>query len=677
MSLNAAAGAPPEPALNEIDRRTELLIAVTLVVSVLAVFGSVVTHKFVVLDDLEYIVENPHVVTGLTPANIAWAWRAMYAANWHPMTWMSHMLDVQVFGLHAGAHLLVSVMLHAATTVLLFFFLARATNRRWPSAAVAALFALHPLHVESVAWASERKDVLSAFFFVVALLFYLRYVRANSRAQYAATLLAFALGLASKPMLVTFPFVLLLLDWWPLRRPLRTNLLVEKLPFFALSIFSSFMTMRAQQEAMAAFPLSMRLSNATLSYVAYLGKAVWPLHLAVIYPLRRQILPSAIAAALIVLVIITAVCAAAARRSPYLLVGWLWFLGTLVPVIGIVQVGLQAMADRYTYIPLIGPSMAVVWLIADFVSSRRVTTVGATIVLTCLAVLTFLQVGYWRDSVTLFRRSIAAVPGNGPAHVYLATALQRTDRRTAIAECREALKINPNDDNARAVLAITLNAAGETASAMQEARLAVTINPRNASASKTLGILELRAGNRQEALQSLQRSLALESDPETAAAAAAAAGQTDQAIAQYQEVLQYKEGDADLRNNLAALLAESGRDAEALTEYRTALRLDPRFYDVHMNLGALLSRMGNDAEAAKEFAAAAKLRPESGEPHVYLALIYAQTGQFRQAVAEVDAGIAADRVATNQQLTNAIRIPFKETNIEEYRAFLESKAGGK
>lgn len=669
----AAVAAPLTPA----DRRTDILICAALVVAVFAVFGSVATHKFIVLDDSEYVLQNPHVASGLTWNNVVWAWRAFYAANWHPVTWMSHQLDVQLFGLNAGAHLLVNVALHAATTVLLFLFFFRATGRRWPAATVAALFALHPLHVESVAWVAERKDVLSAFFFALALLFYLPWTRNRNARAYAATLIAFALGLASKPMLVTFPFVLLLLDYWPLRRPLRLNLVVEKIPFFILSVISSLLTMNAQEGAMGRIHFGLRLMNAILSYVAYLAKAFWPANLAVIYPFRYEASGGEVAAAVVLLLAITAASLVVARTRPYILIGWLWFLGTLVPVIGIIQVGVQSMADRYTYLPLIGIFFALVWLAADAISNRTALTAIAAVLLVCLAVRTFFQVQVWRNNTTLFEHAIAVIPDNGPAHFFLGTALQRVDRAAAIRQFQEALQIKPADDNALVGLSNALYAEGDFEDALKDAQLAVRANSRNPTAFKTLGILELHAGQNQQALKDLQQSLALKYDPHTAAEAAEAAGNRDEAIAKYREALQFRESDPDLHNNLGALLAEAGQNDDALREYKAALKIDPKFYDAQMNLGALLSRMGNDAQAAKEFETAAKMRPKSSEPYVYLALIDAQTGRFADAAAQMDAAIAADPAGANEQLTNAIRIPFKPTNAVDYRAFLQRKAEGR
>src|SRR5207302_210805 len=350
----------------------------------LAVYAQVARHDFINFDDPDYVVTNPHVSSGLSAANIAWAFTHYHASNWHPLTWISHMVDVSLFGLDGGKHALVSVVFHAINTVLLFFALRRATRRMWPSAIVAALFALHPLHVESVAWISERKDVLSAFFWMLTLWCYLRYCERRTLRNYMLVLLAFALGVLSKQMVVTLPFVLLLLDYWPLGR-LRFGLaegtiesrfggklsffalLKEKAPLFALAIIGSVTIYLVQRSAGAItsrelFPIGARFSNAIVSYIVYLRKTLWPVDLAIFYPHPGASLQAwEIGGAVLVVGVISAFAFWNVRRFPYLTVGWLWYLGCLVPVLGLVQVGMQARADRYTYIPLIGIFIMISW----------------------------------------------------------------------------------------------------------------------------------------------------------------------------------------------------------------------------------------------------------------------------------------------------------------------------
>src|SRR5438067_3948264 len=346
--------------------KTVVFVSLAIVAAVFIVYGQVATHNLTNLDDLKYLPQNYHVTTGLTAANIEWAFTKFYAAYWLPLTWISYMADVQMFGLDPGKILLVNVVLHALNSMFLFLVLRRATNELWRSATVAALFALHPLHVESVAWATERKDVLSTLFFMLTLLSYVLFVEKRSPARYLTMVVCFVLGMMAKPMVITIPFVLLLLDWWPLQRfslenlrPLR-QLIIEKIPLFVLVIPASLITMRAQREAIGSIPLGDRLKNALLSYLVYLGKTIWPANLSVIYPLR--IVTGSVAVVAVVVLIAITIAALLGARRKYIPMGWFWYLGTLVPVIGIVQAGKQSMADRFTYIPLIGIFIAAVWL---------------------------------------------------------------------------------------------------------------------------------------------------------------------------------------------------------------------------------------------------------------------------------------------------------------------------
>src|SRR5205807_6926 len=399
--------------------RSDLLIMLGLVVVTLAIYAQVIGHQFITLDDPTYIQENSMVNHGLTRAGLAWAFTTFHVANWHPLTWISHMVDCQLFGMNAGGHLLVNALIHAANTLLVFWFLLRTTHARWPSALVAALFALHPLHVESVAWASERKDTLSTFFGLLSLIAYVRYAEAPSSGRYAWTAVTLALGLLAKPMLVTLPFVMLLLDYWPLRRladpmakehPHRgshretatgiASLVWEKLPLFALVAASAIITFIAQSHGgavrtLAHAPIAFRLPNAVVSFAKYLLLTFWPNDLAVYYPFAGIPAWQIIGAAFL-LIGITAFCFSQRKIRPYLIVGWLWFLGTLVPVIGLVQVGGQIMADRYFYIPSIGLFIPLVFGLADVAKRWHVAPLlGATIagvVLLALATLTNAQI---------------------------------------------------------------------------------------------------------------------------------------------------------------------------------------------------------------------------------------------------------------------------------------------
>src|SRR5437016_4561677 len=413
-------------------KRPDLVILLGLAVMTFGIYAQVIGHQFITLDDPTYIQENPLVNRGVTLAGLAWAFSTFHATNWHPLTWISHMIDCQLFGTNAGRHLLVNALIHAANTLLVFWFLLRTTHARWPSALVAALFALHPLHVESVAWASERKDTLSTFFGLLSLIAYVRYVEAPSSIRYVWTAITLALGLLAKPMLVTWPFVMLLLDYWPLGRwqsakskakekKLR-KLILEKIPLFILVAASAVITLMAQSRGgavrtLAHEPLALRLSNTLVSYAKYLLLTFWPNDLAVYYPLAPRGIPGwQIVGAAFLLIGITAFCFFQRKIRPYLILGWLWFLGTLVPVIGLVQVGGQTMADRYFYIPSIGLFVALVFGLADLVKSWRVAPslcggISAAALL-ILATLTNAQIQRWHDSFTLFEHTLSVTPPN-------------------------------------------------------------------------------------------------------------------------------------------------------------------------------------------------------------------------------------------------------------------------
>src|SRR5438093_6101777 len=375
--------------------RRNLAIAGLVVLGTLAVFAPALRHGFVNYDDPEYVTENPRVRAGLSWAGLGWAFAAPHAANWHPLTWLSHMLDAQLFGLAPAGHHASSVLLHAASAALLFGVLEGTTGAPWPSAFVAATFALHPLRVESVAWVSERKDVLAGLCWMLALAAYRRYVRRRGAAAYLLVVAAFVLGLLAKPMVVTLPFVLLLLDVWPLRRPWNVRLLWEKVPLFLLSAAVSALTVVAQRGAGAmasleSLPLGTRIAEAVVAYGAYLEKAFWPTRLAVFYP-HRPLLVAEVATSALVLVVISALALRERRRRPYLLVGWLWYLVVLLPVIGLVKVGEQAMADRFSYLPQIGVLIMVAWAAADAIGSRVVLTAGAFVALAVCVALTARQ----------------------------------------------------------------------------------------------------------------------------------------------------------------------------------------------------------------------------------------------------------------------------------------------
>ena len=426
---------------------SDLWIYLLLAVAVLAVYGQVLHFDFVTYDDPDYVTANPHVQAGLTWAGVAWAFRSSFAGNWFPLTWLSHMLDSTLFGLDSGWHHFTNVWIHALSTLLWFAVLKRLTGARWRSALVAFLFALHPLHVESVAWVAERKDVLSGLFWVLTLWSYTAYTVRPGPVRYGLTLFLFCLGLMAKPMLVTLPLVLLLLDRWPLRRGTK---ILEKVPFFAASIAVSVVTVLVHKEvgataSLSLIPAAVRFENSLVSYAAYFLQTLWPVDLAVFYPyaLGSLVLPAVIAG--IALAAVTVLAIRDFPRRPYLAIGWLWYLITLLPVIGLIQVGAQARADRYTYIPMIGLAIALVWGVSEALERwpRIQMALAAAVCLACLT-LTWLQVQYWRDSISLYQHAIDATSDNYVARFNLASVLEkRGDLAGATAQMRETVRIRP------------------------------------------------------------------------------------------------------------------------------------------------------------------------------------------------------------------------------------------
>ncbi len=545
-----------------------------LVALVALAYESVRRYGFLRFDDPLYVSENPHIAHGLTWGAVRWALTSGYAANWHPLTWVSHMLDIQLFGMDAGAHHVTNVLLHLGSTLLLFGVLLRMTGAVWRSAFVAGLFGVHPVHVESVAWVAERKDVLSALFWMLTLWAYVGYARQRRLGRYLLVVALFALGLMAKPMVVTLPFALLLLDFWPLRRLSSLGgeqstraLIIEKIPLFALSVASSVITFLVQREGgtVAAgehLSLATRVENAVTAYVSYLGKALWPSHLAAYYPYPRAFSLAAVAASALLLVAVSAGVVRFARRYPYLPVGWFWFLGTLVPTIGLVQVGTQAMADRYTYLPLIGIFIIIAWGVADLASRwpvRRsaVAAVAGAVLLGC-TLASRAQVRYWQTDKMLWAHALDVTTDNYGAQSYLANALA---------------------------------AEGDLAGAIAHNVEAIRILPEFAEAHNNLGPVLARAGR------------------------------LDEAIAEFTEAIRLHPKYPDAHSNLGLALASQGKLEEAVSHYREAIRLDADHARAHANLGVAYQRLGRTADAIRELEVAATLNPDNANVRRALALL--------------------------------------------------------
>ena len=601
----------------------------------LIAFGRIVGNDFINFDDPHYITENNYVKSGVNLESIKWAFTSSHAANWHPLTWLSHMLDWQLFGANASVHHLVSLLLHIGGTILLFLFFNKTTGLLWPSAFVAALFALHPLRVESVAWASERKDVLSMFLGLSSIYAYAYYVESSKLSRYFISLILFALSLMAKPMLVTLPFVLLLLDYWPLERwqkafqpglspvssdsclvkkkdkprrvdsakekiismPLRNRakiispLLWEKLPFIILVLVSCILTIWAQHVAIAPLeklPFLDRILNAIVSYVQYLMKIFWPVDLAIFYT-YRQYLPSwqVFGAASILLGISISVIYAI-KKAPFLFVGWFWYLGTLIPVIGLVQVGKQSIADRYTYFPSIGIAIILAWGIGYLMPKEKLRKMilipAAVIVFAGLTFLTWQQCGYWKNSISLFTHVLQATKDNYLAHINLGAALVAEEKKEeAIVHYREAFEINPTSSLALTNLCMSLVAEGKTEEAIAYYFAAIKINPDHITAHYNLAEVFVK-----------QNKL-------------------DQAIKHFREAVRINPSSFGALNNLGVNLERQLKHDEAIYYYRKASLIEPRNPGIYFNLGVALGNKGELNEAIEHFSQAINLKPDYEE----------------------------------------------------------------
>ncbi len=700
LSKEAAAepSGPPTPLAGETpavknSRWLVFGVCVFLAAMVWVVFGQTLHHEFVNYDDDTYVYENPAVAPGLTFQGIVWAFTHVHSANWHPLTWISHMLDCQLYGLQAGGHHLTNVLLHTATVILLFLVLRRMTGLVWRSAFVAAVFAVHPLRVESVAWVAERKDVLSGLFFMLTLLCYTKAVTGDKWSAFATlrrgkqvtgtqteaapmfimspvtchlspffwlALLFFTLGLMSKPMLVTLPLVLLLLDYWPLGRftidgsgnTPSLRLLLEKLPLFGLAGASCVVTIFAQHEAIQPFgsiSLPLRMGNASIAYVAYMGQMFWPSGLAVLYPFPAAgIKVTEVVLSLVLLAGITTGVFVLRRRCPWMMTGWLWYLIMLVPVIGIVQVGYQTRADRYTYLPQIGLYVMLTWAAAELCAGwrhRRVVLGGlSTIILGGLILCAREQTTNWRNSESLWTHTLACTTDNFIADNDLGNMLLKMGRvDEAIVHYRKALEINPDCVEACYNLGDALLQKGRVDEAIAYCQKALQIMPDCAGAHGNLGNALLQKGRVDEAIAQYQKVLQIMPDSALAynnlGSALLQKGSMDEAIAQYQTALQIKPDYAEAHDNLDCALLLKRKAEEALAQYQKALQINPDSVDVLNNLAWLLAtspdaNIRDGVQAVKYAERACELTHHGVTVLVgTLAAAYAEAGRFDEAMA--------------------------------------------
>jgi tetratricopeptide (TPR) repeat protein len=648
-------------------------ICLVLIITTLAVFWQLKDHEFINFDDPLYVTENLHIQGGITLKGVTWAFTTFHAGNWHPLTWLSHMLDVQFFGLKAGWHHLMNLLFHIASTLLLFLVLHRMTKALWQSAFVAALFALHPLHVESVAWVSERKDVLSTFFWMLTMGAYVFYVEKPEVKRYVLTLFFFALGLMAKPMLVTLPFVLLLLDYWPLKRlrygtadpknpaealppsaPVQQKrkskkqhtvkekvqakkptdspyqwtlirpLVWEKIPFFILTVLSSAVTYVAQWKGGAMKPLEAiafdgRIANALVSYVAYIAKMIWPANLAFLYPHPGMVPHWQILGAVLFLALSTFLILRMVRRVPYLTVGWLWYLGTLVPVIGIVQVGLQGMADRYTYVPSIGLFIMIAWGVPELFNrwryKKNALAVLSVLILSMLTIGTWKQVHYWQNSLTLFGRTLEVTSNNYIIHNELGNTLKAQGKLDeAISQYNKALRINPNYAYAHNNLGTALQEQGRLTEAISHYAEALRNNKNFADAYNNMGTVLQEQGSFQEAARHYIEAIRLRPDYEkpyiNLGETFAAQGKYGEAMEYYTKALRINPYLIKLHYNMGTILLSQGKAEEAIIHFREAVRIKPDYLKAHNNLGSALLLIGKKEEAIAQFREALRYEPD-------------------------------------------------------------------
>jgi protein O-mannosyl-transferase len=699
-----------EQEVKPLSRIWALLSALLLILVLCCVYGQVVSFDFVNYDDPDYSYANPHITNGLSAQSVKWAFTRPYAANWIPLTWISHMLDYQILGARSGAQHLVNVFLHILGTLLLFLFLHRITGASGRSLGVAFLFALHPLHVESVAWIAERKDVLSGVFWFAALWAYASYARRVSVRSYLWVILWFICGLLSKPMMVTFPVVALLLDYWPLERTERFGtLLKEKIPLFALAGAASVVTFGVQQHfgAVSSFeqlPVVQRLANVPVSYATYLLQFLWPIRLAVFYPFPEDIAWWKLAASCSMLLAMSLGVWKQRRKRPYLLLGWSWFLVTLLPVIGLVQAGGQAHADRYMYIPMVGISIMAAWAAPDVLQqpprSRQALIVAEAAAGVALVWMAWTQVGYWRDSVNLFEHALEVTDRNYIAYNNLGLALEQLPgrRAEAILAYRASLRAQPRYARAHYNLGTALSEdAGQAPQAVAELQEALRLQPGYAKAHNNLGrLLAQMPGRVPDAIAEYKAALlidpsdtearnnlgnALAQNPETTRAAveqleaglrdhpdraethlnlgnalAQIPGRLPDAIAEYRAALRVAPNLAEAHNNLATALAQSDQQPAAIVEFEQAVRLRPGYVDAHFNLGTALAQSGRLADAVAEWRTTVRLDPKHVRAHYNLGVAFAQMpGRTPEAIVEFTAVLRLRPDPRVQEIVNRLR----------------------
>jgi tetratricopeptide (TPR) repeat protein len=620
-----------------LHKESSLLVYGLLFVFTFAVYWPVLNHEFVRYDDDKYVTENPNVKRGITRESLIWAFTSPHFHMWHPLTSLSHLLDCQLFGLNPTWHHLTNLLLHIASTLLLFGILKRMTAAFWPCLFVALAFAVHPLNVESVAWIAERKNVLSGLFWMLTIAVYIRYAERPGLCRFLLLVLVFALATLTKPMVVTLPFVLILLDYWPLgrlqwkrlseqenfskpgpeqagfQRASIRRLLLEKIPLFLLTIGLSAVTYIVQQKGgvvsdFGNVPLKYRAANALVSYVTYIRKMVWPSRLAVFYPHPFDKLPLwQVAASALLLITVSVAVFWFARSRKYLTVGWLWYMGTLVPVIGLVQVGAQARADRYTYLPFIGLFVIIAWGLPDLLAKwryQKITLWGAALAaLLALSVCTRMQLQHWRNNQTLFEHALAVTGDNFVMNNNYANILDKTGQpEKAIEHFNKALQMRPNSAEVHSNLGNVLRRLNRIDEAIMHYEKAIKLKPDLAEAHYNLAI------------------------------SYAGQGRTDEAIAKYLDALRFRPDDVDTLSNLGYALAQKGKFDEAVEYYKKALEIEPENIIAHGRLGLALANIGKIDEALEQFRIVLKSSPDDIEMHCNVGVLLDRQGKTDEAI---------------------------------------------
>ena len=676
-----------------------------IVAATLTTYANVRYFDFINFDDRAYPL-NRNLRGGISLEAAKWAFTTGEQGNWHPLTWLSHLLDIQLYGPQGGPHHVTNVILHVLASAMLFVFLRRATGARWRSAFVSFLFALHPLHVESVAWVSERKDVLCAFFWFLTSWTYVRYAERPSLRRYLIVFLPFCLGLLSKPMIVTLPLVLLLLDFWPLGRALSIRLLLEKIPFVALAGVDSFITFLVQQQAgyirtTATYPVGLRIENALVSYLIYIGKMFWPVDLPVWYPYPKSIPVRDAVVAALVIAAVSALALRGLRKFPYVASGWFWYLGTLVPVIGLIQVGRQSRADRYMYIPMVGLSIVLAWAAADIANRwpRGKTWIVSVLAGACLAMIpdTWIELQYWENTEKLFTHAIrvskrndigyhnvgAAMlssparyaealklfdaelledPQSAQAHCDRGTALASLDRRAeAAAEFHTALALNPGYKDAHLEYGAMLLDEGDWRQAIVECEAALRLDPRNSRALENRGVALAAGKYFEKAIASYDSSLQLEPDNFEAhtnlGKALAALGHVNESLLEFDEAIRLNAGYVDAHRNRGVALLKTGRRDEAVASFQTAVRLSPQYAESRYSLGtALMGMPGQTSEAVEQLREAVRLDPAlAGAQRNLARLLALNTATLPEAIAHVNAAMQVDPTPATHQLLQKLK----------------------